>query len=172
MMLENGNVKILDFGNARDASNQKSMTLAMKQGFAPPEQYRTKGQGTWTDVYGLCATIYYCLTGKLPVQALDRLMGTEFPTLSELGISLPAHQEAAIMRGLDLFVNKRIQNMDELWNEMYNPVQPEAEEELPYFEIPDTGIQESEVRESEVPALETTGTAAAKTEISVIFHET
>lgn len=119
MMLENGTVRLIDFGNARDASNGKSMTLAMKQGFAAPEQYRSHGQGTWTDVYGLCASIYYCLTGKLPPQAMERLTGTPFPTPTELGVVLPEAWETTIMEGLDLFVQKRIQTMEELWERFY-----------------------------------------------------
>ena len=119
MMLEDGTVRLIDFGNARDTSDNKSMTMAMKQGFAPPEQYRSKGQGTYTDVYGLCATMYYCMTGKLPPQAMDRLTGTPFPTPTELGISISPIWESAIMDGLELFVQKRIQNMEELWERLY-----------------------------------------------------
>ncbi len=119
MMLENGHVKLLDFGNARDVTEDRSMTLAMKQGFAPPEQYRSRGQGTWTDVYSLCATVYYCLTGKLPVQAMDRLTGKKLPTPGELGVMLPRRQEETILQGLDLFVDKRPQTMRELWERMY-----------------------------------------------------
>ena len=119
MMLEDGSVRLIDFGNARDASNGKSMTLAMKEGFAPPEQYRSKGQGPWTDVYGLCATIYYCLTGKLPPQPMDRLTGTALVRPSEMGVAIPAWQESVILDGLDLFVDRRIHDMDELWQRLY-----------------------------------------------------
>lgn len=119
MMLEDGSVRLIDFGNARDTTDNKSMTMAMKEGFAAPEQYRSKGQGSWTDVYGLCATIYYCLTGKLVPQALDRLTGAPFLRPSEMGVEIPAHQEDAIMDGLELYMNKRIQNMDELWERLY-----------------------------------------------------
>ena len=119
MMLEDGSVRLIDFGNARDTTDNKSMTLAMKQGFAAPEQYRSKGQGTWTDVYGICATMYYCLTGKLPPQAMERLTGAPFPLPSELGIEIPAHQEQAIMDGLELYVQRRIQTMEDLWMRLY-----------------------------------------------------
>lgn len=125
MMLSDGSVRLIDFGNARDTTNNKSMTLAMKEGFAPPEQYRSRGQGTWTDVYGVCATIYYCLTGKLPPQPMDRLTGASFPTPSELGVEVPGWQEQAIMNGLDLYVQNRIQDMEELWQRLY--VAPETE---------------------------------------------
>ncbi len=119
MMLSDGSVRLIDFGNARDTTNDKSMTLAMKEGFAAPEQYRSRGQGTWTDVYGICATLYYCLTGKLPPQAMDRLLGAPFPKPSELGVQIPGWQEQAILDGLDLYVQKRIQTMQELWQRLY-----------------------------------------------------
>lgn len=119
MMLADGSVCLIDFGNARDTSDNKSMTLAMKEGFAAPEQYRSKGQGTYTDVYGLCATLYYCLTGKLPPQAMERLMGEPFLKPSEMGVDIPGWQEQAIMDGLDLYVQKRIQNMEDLWSRLY-----------------------------------------------------
>lgn len=143
MMLEDGSVYLIDFGNARESVSDHSMTLAMKQGFAAPEQYRTRGQGTWTDVYGLCATMYYCLTGKLPPQALERLTGTPFLKPSEMGVQIEPHLEEAIMDGLELYVNKRIQTMNELWTRLYTvpqaptisnqsplavPVQPSAPE--------------------------------------------
>lgn len=119
MMLEDGSVRLIDFGNARDTTDNKSMTLAMKEGFAAPEQYRSKGQGTYTDVYGMCATLYYCLTGKLPPQAMERLMGAPFLKPSEMGVVIPGWQEDAIMQGLDLYVQKRIQTMEELWQRLY-----------------------------------------------------
>ena len=73
LMLERGSVRLLDFGCAREsARGTETMTIALKQGYAPIEQYQRKGQGPWTDVYALSATIYYCLTGKVPPQSLDR----------------------------------------------------------------------------------------------------
>lgn len=136
MMLSDGSVRLIDFGNARDTTDNKSMTLAMKEGFAPPEQYRSKGQGPYTDVYGLCATLYYCLTGKRPPFHMDRLGGMELLTLSQQGVKIPKWQEDAILQGLDLYVNNRIQNMDELWKRLYiEPVDAAEPIEVP-AEIP------------------------------------
>ena len=96
-MLENGKVRLLDFGCAREASRGvETMTIALKHGYAPIEQYQQKGQGPWTDIYALSATIYYCLTGKVPPQALDRIAEDELLLPGKLGVQLSAEQEKAL----------------------------------------------------------------------------
>ena len=112
-------VCLIDFGNARDTTVDRSMTMAMKQGFAAPEQYTSRGQGPHTDVYGLCATLYYCLTGRVPTQAMERLAGKPLLLPSQLGVVLDSRQEQAIMDGMELKAEQRIRNMDALWRRLY-----------------------------------------------------
>lgn len=84
MLLPRGGAKLLDFGAVRDVSGAvpgedapKSTMAILKQGYAPIEQYRGKGDmGPWTDVYALCATICFCLTGKTPPDATERMMAS------------------------------------------------------------------------------------------------
>ena len=69
MVDKSGSVKLLDFGTAREVNEdgEKSLSIVLKPGFAPEEQYRRRGQqGPWTDVYALCATIYKLCTGVTP----------------------------------------------------------------------------------------------------------
>lgn len=116
MILKN-TVKLIDFGAARQASRDgnRSMSLMLKPGYAPEEQYRSKGvQGPWTDVYALCATIYKCITGVTPDEANDRLHSDELKLPSQLGFSVDPRFEAALMKGLSVLQENRYQSIQEL----------------------------------------------------------
>ncbi|MCM1330783.1 MAG: serine/threonine protein kinase [Ruminococcus sp.] len=70
-----GGVKLVDFGNARpftfDGGN--SMTVALKPGYAPIEQYQHHGEhGPWTDIYSLGAVMYHMLTLNDPDDPMTR----------------------------------------------------------------------------------------------------
>lgn len=122
LMLENGRVRLLDFGCARETSRgTETLTIALKHGYAPLEQYQQKGQGPWTDIYALCATIYFCLTGKAPPQALDRIAEDMLLLPSKLGVDLPSHQEAALLKGLRIQPGRRFQTVEELRAALYAP---------------------------------------------------
>lgn len=116
MFMKNGTLKLMDFGSARFFTNEeKEMSVMLKQGYAPEEQYRKNGdQGPWTDVYGLCATIYKCITGITPVNALDRLASDSIKEPNELGIDIPKPLEIVLMYGLAVFKNNRCKDMVEL----------------------------------------------------------
>lgn len=76
MLCRDGGVKLIDFGAARQvlADNPKSMSVILKAGFAPLEQYQKRGnQGPWTDIYSLGATVYYALTRDFLDDPMTRL---------------------------------------------------------------------------------------------------
>lgn len=77
MITKDAAVKIIDFGIAKYLPGEKSQSLSvmLKKGYAPPEQYYTSGkQGTFTDVYALAATFYKLLTGTKIEEATERLV--------------------------------------------------------------------------------------------------
>ena len=117
IMSQDGSLTLLDFGSARYyfGEETKSLSVVLKPGYAPYEQYSRKGsQGAWTDVYALCATIYKCITGETPPDALDRAINDELKKPSELGVRLPAAVETALMKGLAIFPKDRLQTVGEL----------------------------------------------------------
>lgn len=68
MLCMDGKVKLIDFGAARQivAESSSNLTVVMKPGYTPIEQYTKKGkQGAWTDIYSLGVSIYYALTGVI-----------------------------------------------------------------------------------------------------------
>ena len=116
MCMNNGTLKLMDFGSARYFANEeKNMSVMLKQGYAPEEQYRQNGdQGPWTDVYGLCATIYKCITGVKPEDALDRLHSDNLKRPSQLQIEIDSNLENILMYGLAVYKENRIQSMAQL----------------------------------------------------------
>lgn len=80
MICKDGMIKLLDFGAARQVVTEGSQSLSviLKQGFAPLEQYQKKGkQGPWTDIYSLGATLYHALTLDILDDPMSRLEDDE-----------------------------------------------------------------------------------------------
>ena len=123
MISKEGRLVLIDFGAARytNALDEKTRTMMCKQGFSAIEQYSTSGkQGPWTDVYGMCATMYYMLTGILPQNSTDRVLRDEVVSLVEMDeIDLSRNQKIAIMKGMEVDRLKRYQSMKELYQGVY-----------------------------------------------------
>ncbi|MBP6733691.1 MAG: DUF1566 domain-containing protein [Chromatiaceae bacterium] len=116
-LTQDGRIKLLDFGAARFAASEhsKSLSIILKPGYAPEEQYRARGkQGPWTDVYGLAATFYRAITGQVPPESLDRLDNDDLVPPSRLGIAITPGQEATLLQALAVKAGQRWQSMAEL----------------------------------------------------------
>ena len=117
MLLRSGKLKVLDFGSAREVQGDKSLSVVLKHGYAPIEQYSSKGvQGPWVDVYALCATIYKSITGITPDTATERVIQDTLRLPSRMGVQISPQQEAALMRGLSVRAQDRFRSMAELYS--------------------------------------------------------
>ncbi len=123
MLEHNGTIKLIDFGAARyfDGEGDKSMTVMLKHGYAPIEQYSRKGeQGAGTDIYGLCAVLYRMITGQVPVEAAERIRQDQLVPVRRLAKRTPRYVAAAIEKGLSVLAENRQQSMEELYAELYS----------------------------------------------------
>jgi len=118
-LTNDGIIKLLDFGAARYAigEHSKSLSIVLKDGYAPEEQYRTRGkQGPWTDIYALAATFYSCITGQVVPSALDRMHEDLLIRPAEIVETLPAELEAVLLKALAVKGEDRYQSIDDFRN--------------------------------------------------------
>lgn len=150
IITHNGSLKLIDFGATRQefTKNQYTGTILCKQGYSAIEQYSTgRNQGPWTDIYGLCASIYFMLTGVVPDSAPDRIQNDCVRSLVQMDeIAMPKVQKEAIMKGLAVEVEHRYHTMAELYVALYGE---KLEDISGYYERENN---ESALREKESPA--------------------
>ena len=120
MLTRENNVILLDFGAARtyDTDGDLSRTVILKPGYAPIEQYIRHGeQGPWSDVYAFCATLYRAVTGTVPPNSFERAGGKKEAQLiepSKNGAVITPREEAALLKGLEIYHENRPSSMGEL----------------------------------------------------------
>ncbi len=81
-----GTPVLLDFGAARRTTGGRDLTNIVSPGFAPFEQYHSKGnQGPWSDIYSLGAVMYWMTTGQKPVESASRVQDDAMPRAVDIG---------------------------------------------------------------------------------------
>ena len=129
-----GGAKLLDFGAVRtvealdlEKGLAKSTEAILKHGFAPLEQYNTRGSlGPWTDEYAMCATVWYCLTGEVPEEASLRVTEGIDPDWRSIP-GLTEQQCAALEKGMSVRAKDRYPDMDALIADLFGAPAPVAQ---------------------------------------------
>ena len=125
MLHPRGGAKLLDFGAVRQVEDAqigvelaRSTEAILKHGFAPAEQYKSRGDlGPWSDEYAMCATVYYCLTGRVPPQAVERMLEEAEVSFDIPG--LPKHQQKALEKGMAIRAKDRHGSMKKLMDALF-----------------------------------------------------
>lgn len=122
MRNEDGDLFLIDFGAAASWNPQSELyaeQVIKHKGFESPEADRIDLQGPWTDIYSLCATFLYLLTGHGVPSAEQRKRYDDVPAIL-LRQSLGKKQQNALMRGLLLDTGKRCRSARQLLDELYD----------------------------------------------------
>lgn len=117
MLDDKYNARLIDLGSSRAYSHEMStdLTVILKKGFAPVEQYMRKGRHSPAeDVYAVCASMYYTLTGKVPPAATDRMVFDTLMPISSFGVDVPQNIADIILKGMAIRADDRYSSMFEL----------------------------------------------------------
>jgi len=127
---EKGELKLIGFSIADARTANTELASEVYSGYAAPEQYSSSNwQGTWTDVYGICALLYRILTGTAPTDAMERLANDTLLPPKSLNNNIPANVSKVIMNGMSLSGELRIQTVTELVTQLFE--EPEWEKPRP-----------------------------------------
>lgn len=117
-----GELKISGFCVSAVRTANAGLEYELFKGYAAPEQYSASSsshQGSWTDVYSICALLYRILTGCMPTDSLSRLDHDDLCEPHRLNSRIPAHVSRVIMNGMNLSGRDRIQTITELVTRLF-----------------------------------------------------
>jgi eukaryotic-like serine/threonine-protein kinase len=125
-LMADGRVKIGDFGLSKSLSVDGNLTQTGSflgtVLYAAPEQIKGETLDFTADVYSVCATLYFLLTGQAPFQhesptaVISRVITESPPDIRLRRPDLPRRLQKIVMRGLERQPDKRFQSLDELRN--------------------------------------------------------
>lgn len=135
-------IKLIDFGSARQMIDG-SMSVLLKHGFAPIEQYSSTGkQGAWTDIYSLAATFYLSVTGKQVPDSRSRVKTDELERLEKNCPDASVEWGDVIEKALKVDASERYRSVGEMMEDVGKVMtrfgtdeEPEPPKIIPYILI-------------------------------------
>ncbi len=164
MLQPDGTARLLDMGAAVDVrANKGHASMAViKRNFSAPEQYmETEILGSWTDVYAMAATMYYCMTGKVVPEAMEREL-KKTPLCFDPNLYIPVHVIGALCDGLKMQADGRIQDMQELKRRLTAQEADASEDTAGDEAIKETPVQDQIPKTERVDQAEESGRYSIK----------
>lgn len=116
---ENNNLYLSDFSIASNRTRFSEIPETISKFYGAPEQYEASGwQGNWTDVYGLCATLYRTLTGSVPLDVFELSKGRRSASPNFVNNDVPLNVSNAIIKGMEFNTKARTQSVYDLLSEL------------------------------------------------------
>ena len=122
-LCDNNYIKLIDFGalNQQTSEVNETVTVILKQGYAPVEQYYRNGeQGPWTDIYALGATLYNFVTGRVPQESVSRMEQDNLVAPHLLNPKVDKNFSIAIMKAMSVSKNDRYKSAEEFKNALFD----------------------------------------------------
>lgn len=114
-----GKIRMSGYATQNERKRGTALKSQLFSGAAAPEQYEDNFPlDDITDIYGLCSTLFYALTGHLPKSAVERLKDSRLLMSTSTVKSLPPHVVSALANGLQVQRENRITDFDELRSQL------------------------------------------------------
>ena len=114
-----GKIRMSGYATENERKRGTALKSQLFSGAAAPEQYEDNFPlDDITDIYGLCSTLFYALTGHLPKSAVERLKDSRLLMSTSTVKSLPPHVVSALANGLQVQRENRITDFDELRSQL------------------------------------------------------
>lgn len=155
LILENGLVKITDFGIAMALnSNELTQTNSVMGSvhYLPPEQANGTGSTVKSDIYSLGILMFEILTGKLPfkgenaVEIAIKQMKEPIPSVCEINPEIPQSIENVILKATAKNPKNRYDNVNEMHDDIKSALDKDRRDEKKIsFMYPETEFEEKEI---------------------------
>lgn len=142
---ERNELRLIGFSISAGHTADSDIGYEVFGGYAAPEQYSGVGRnGSWTDVYGISAVLYRCLTGTTPPPAPDRLKEDTLTDPMLISRNVPKNVSDVIMKGMRLDAEERISTITEFVDRLFEqPVPVEEYSSEITVPIPRARVQKS-----------------------------
>ena len=155
MILEDGRVKITDFGIAMALnSNELTQTNSVMGSvhYLPPEQANGSGSTIKSDIYSLGILMFELLTGKLPfkgenaVEIAIKQMREPIPSVCEISPDIPQIVENVILKACAKNPKNRYDSAREMYEDLKTCLDPvRRNEKRVVYKYPENDLDETKV---------------------------